>query len=1362
MRMTGAQHEEDYVDLNDLLDLKLDEKVVSRDVSTGKRDSGEKRAEGKEPTGSPKEESAEKSSSFETAPSEFPDKDTECIQTSEQKPVSPRFNDDNEVYMSSKSESDDDVTVVLSDNDAADAREDESHFITTHEIQLIELDHDVDYDIETGSSWDLEDDLRVYTFVDYASFDSDETLEGKETNVRAAELNRKPESNLCDADKSASSDESLSKKTAPAGQIHLSIKTTSRTVHEPSQKQNTCVKDKSRKVCDNTKCFIAVPGRLHFGKRKNKDVNEYSSGASSAVSELDDADKEVRNLTARAFKSLAYPYFDAINFSTSSESSVSLSEYGPWSTFVDFKYGAKGRDQNKGCTSNFHFAKKRDGTGITGLALASMRAPPVEIFALNGNLVAHKNASSTTKKFELMGKFSQGQSGLIRLTETLNIRSKSLHPVNGSRSTDEVTDTLPSAQGSEASKRASNAGETMEDTHKKAIFASSLLKNVISKKMQFEQERKMERGEICETHHAPSPCFATHEHEVQREKTARKNSTGLQRQGSKYSDSDHTIVSVDELGDIVDGESGDAKEDARKEESASDTNLESANDTKKGAFEASKSMLLRSQNSAFRSWRDGELEFQKEHKNHKTPPREKEGNYCVETTKMSHLFVPSIQLPSAEKEHRKANFSSRDQAESAAVERSSNALLVSDDSRSSVTAKSPEIKISLRSVRDNKSHPFNIAKLLTPGLSCKAAEEARCQALAAAFKCESDKVPHFIVRDIRENKGKLQTPIHQVRDVRKLVKSSYHFVSLDNDNKSSQSASDGEQKPVKQRSPSVSSASLIPIVIKCQSVNTNSNVKQSGNASEPPIRRYAEDIAETDRSSPHVAMANRLPKQEHPAGLKIEASTRKHDKTCDVSEKKAEPKKSNQVALEKLQAAVKTMEQLYVFDKNEWKRKTEPHPLTDSHVLSLISSEENTAEEQESSASTDLSLRFDSNPNLRETPPKKDETSVSSPTVREDRKGPKTLVHLTGTLCKKKPIGTKPPQTHAASQNPMTPKFPVSLKTSQAKRVAEERDRPRETEFAPLHFTSRADSENYLTIPIKPQAKSAVKPTAATPAKTAVYNITSGTSKPQTASPSSYLVHNDIRGQPKRSAFVMDNRSPDTPTAAIYHTPLPVPMQAAHPQVICFSPTVQPSPVPTEHFQATQRKMLLDPTTGSYYLVDTPVQPATKRLFDPETGQYVDIPMPPQPPMTPVPLPISPLALNPGSYSHTYMFYPGYMPTMIPARSIQSQLSLHSEADDEEKTHPQMGQQEDGAYLEKPYYMPSGQTSQTSSMTQHISNRPSNTKQPVISFTSQQGPRIIAPPSFDGTTMSFVVEHRKNAVSGLSSVTFIKKFPNCQ
>ncbi|KAL4640317.1 hypothetical protein GN956_G12698 [Arapaima gigas] len=262
-----------------------------------------------------------------------------------------------DMYLNSKSESEDSASVVLSDSRTPSTTEDESHYITTHEIQLLELDHDVDHDFGQGSRWDIEDDNLVYSFVDYASFDSDETIEEVQVleDISVAKVPSQPvqskndnsmmcapgddavKHDLCDSEKFGSSDESLLKNPNSSGnavgQIHLSIKATSRAINEQRnipEKENLngyIFKSPNAKVeaiCDRASCFIPAPGRVHIGsKLKGKDINEYSSGASSSISELDDADKEVRNLTTRAFRSLACPYFNAINFSTSSESSAS-------------------------------------------------------------------------------------------------------------------------------------------------------------------------------------------------------------------------------------------------------------------------------------------------------------------------------------------------------------------------------------------------------------------------------------------------------------------------------------------------------------------------------------------------------------------------------------------------------------------------------------------------------------------------------------------------------------------------------------------------------------------------------------------------------------------------------------------------------------------------------------------------------------------------------------------------------------------------------------------------------------------------------------------------------------------------------
>nr|XP_040035990.1 uncharacterized protein C4orf54 homolog isoform X1 [Gasterosteus aculeatus aculeatus] len=1333
-------------------------------------------------------------------------------------------------YLSGRSdedseEEDDDISSVICDDCVSCVTEDESHYITTHEIQLLELsDHEQDFDLGGGSStsWDIEDDNQVYSFVDYASCNGGGTAGERgdavqpRSTVATTAVSTPLESDPIDGAKFTSSDESVSKHLQQhqrsgnsSGQIHLSIRTTSRAINDPGSIQERGgilyharrsgdmsryvlkgVDGKAETLCDRAKCFIAAPGRLHFGCRlTGKEVTGYSSGASSAVSSLDEADKEVRNLTAKAFKSLAYPYFESINFSTSSESSASEQGKGinSWATFVDLKYGnmnmSRGLDQSvlshQNSAASFEIAKNIKHIGCKGIALASIKPPSSKIFTLNGE----PHSTSSAKQIELTGAFSQSHSGVIRLTETLNFRcnvksgmsggerlSKFAQNAAGSRSTDAVTDRLPSGQRRGASKSPS---ETMEDTHKKAVFASSLIKNVISKKMQFEQERKMERGEISERHPTPSPYLARQESEGHGEKGSKE----LRRQSSKFSESsaEYAIVYVDELGDLLESGSCDTRSDSRRQDAAApapQTNLEPASRAgiaaKKGELEASKSTLLRSQNSAFRCWRDEELELQKDHKNDTTPVRlhsadgkEGEGEQksagSGKLTKMSHLFVPSIQLLSGDGEAgqqlQNRNDSPWDGGE---IQSSNNTLYVAG---SVVTSKSPEIKINLRSARDNKMDTFGVSKLRAPNIGCNAAsliraEDLKCQALAAALKGESsDKVPHFMVRDIRDNKGKLQTPIHQVRDVRKLVKSSYHFVSLE------KNKSDSHLEQKKQMSYG-NYNSVSPVMIKCQSVNTN-NGKHSVNLTELSKQEPFDAnrlTSEGAKNAQPQSAAGRAPMGDTSdssvgvIGLTIEsrASSTKQETLLDITDKKPESTIPNQGALAKLQAAVKTMEQLYKFEKNEWKRKTEPHLLTDSHVLSLIAGEEHGGLEDDGrrasmTARTDSHQNHDNNsPPLGVSPGtvsllRREDKDLSmffqQPDSHRDRLDARSI-EAVGKRNMSKPST----QTNFSNKSflPKSPKLPVSLKVSRTKPSGKEGAKSKEVERSTQElFSVSADNENYLTIPAKTKISSNRQVSSAEKTK-AVYNHT----HPNT--PSGHLGSGARGFDNTGSSIVMDTGLPENPPATIYHS-LPLGMSTNQPQMYCFSPAITPAPT-VDPFQVTQRKMLLDPTTGSYYLVDTPVQPATKRLFDPETGQYVDVPMP-QPSMTPVPLPISPLALSPGAYGHTYMIYPGFMPTpsVIPARTlVQSQMSMQSEAEGEGKA---VIQQADGRYMESPFYMATGKSTKQAGHGAHqpaATNRPLQAfpRQPVISFTSQQGPRIIAPPSFDGTTMSFVVEHR--------------------
>ncbi|XP_067106356.1 uncharacterized protein C4orf54-like [Osmerus mordax] len=1402
-----------------------------------------------------------------------------------------------DMYLNSKSESDDAASVVLSEAEHCepDTVEDESHYITTHEIQLTELDHDVDYDFGRGTCWDLEDDNLVYSFVDYASFESDETAEGTlivegkgQTKVKSSKahnnnvlqraggavVSTEQESDLCDSDKCASSDESAFKNQNgsgnPSGQIHLSIKTSSRAINDSNniiEKENICYHTKhmgdgshffftstdarAETLCDRAQYFIPAPGRQHLAtKLRGKDINEYSSGASSSISELDDADKEVRNLTAKSFRSLACPYFDAINLSTSSESSMSEYSLGlnKWSAYVDLKYGtmSHGRENNLLAhkSAQLEISKHAELKNRNGKATCNKKVPQTRMYALNKKMSSSQQESSSTKNIQMKGQPGQGE--VITLTETLNFRCnvetglpergrlpKCSENAKRSRSKDEVTGNAPGRQGCEASYEHSDAVDSMEDTHKKAIFASSLLKNVISKKMQFEQERKMERGEIRDTYPSHSPCFQCKDQDM-RERGLRR---GLPRQSSETS-SGFTPNSLDEL-EVEESRPGSCD---TSEERSSDTETESlegarpttelAVDIKKDPIDSSRGPLSRSQNSAFKSWKDGEQEPQKEPEvdgvlgdtpstQNNTGGNELDtGAVSSKLTKLSHLFVPSSQLLPKDQEARE-QLSQHSPGINAPL-----SLKVGGEGHLGMggygnAKKVPEIKICLRSVKENKLCPLNIANLLTPKIGyttvnpMKTAGNSKCHVLAV-----SDKIPHFTVRDIRDNKVKFQTPIYQVRDVRKLVKSSYPSISLDSCEQRPQvnppvsaeirENNEGSKKETN-KTPSPS-----PIVIKCQSVN-NSNLKQRAQLSDTPLRKQND----ADRSSPKVPPENAkhetsspfritgrvapvFSKQANPdqseIQFNIETKTAKtrQEKSADTGERKPETKIPKQAALEKLKAAVKTMEQLYVFDRNEWKRKTQaPRPITDSHVLSLIAREEQGGpvkadlEEEPGGASC--------NERLTHFEPQTFVNMTETRNAREDKETVK-IIHVpynedtfkiqsqqSKTFSNKSvfhlwnnnqtPVSTSSThnnslQSGIQSQTPSIPmksiscntsKVPLSFKISPTRRAPVDRVRLKNspTDISAQQQSSKPgnpESENYLTIPVKGyvgEIKFPSQDRKLTGNPTTIIQTTIDDTK--RCDPSALPL--------RHTPIVMETHSPDPQPATIYHNSVPASLQPPQPHVFCFSPpipTLSPTPSGVDSYQQIQRKMLLDPTTGQCYLVDTPVQPATKRLFDPETGQFVEVPMPahqppinPMTPVTPVPMSISPLALSPGAFAPTYMIYPSFIPSpAFPTQTVSAQGLSRMEDDNASKkpqgkhTGPHAGKEANMTGAESPYYSATGGSVQHPVLPVsrgHVTARgvaATSDGKPVISITTQQGPRIIAPPSFDGTTMSFVVEHR--------------------
>nr|XP_055061829.1 uncharacterized protein C4orf54-like [Misgurnus anguillicaudatus] len=1255
----------------------------------------------------------------------------------------------------------------------------EAHYITTHEIQLTELDHDVDYEFGRGSCWDFEDDNLVYSFVDYASFESGEKTRGRiqtkaksskvPPTLRAAKL-CSTESELCESDKCASSDEGVGKTEHEqehrntTGPIHLSIKTSSRAINEhvnvlqqknlrlhtrrpAEERQYSFRSSDSKNEALYDRYFIPPPGRQHLAsKLRVKDINEYSSGASSSVSELDDADKEVRNLTARSFRSLACPYFDAINLSSSSESSMSEHSLSinKWSAFMDLNYSnlTQGLDQNmlarKTPTPVLDENNGAEYKNNKDALRTNIPNSQTNILSLKNNLNSQQS-SGASKKIEIRSKPDSTET--ITLTETLNFncnvgagmparerRAKRSLNASGSRSAAEIIGFTPTKPGCEAENQVPETVETFEDTHKKAIFASSLLKNVISKKMQFEQERKMERGEICDTHPISPLCPQSRDQDAKIEKE-----NELQSDNSE-TESGH---SQEELKDVADNVScvSDLEPPETPSSLAADLPESSCDPGIASKFDprdAQQTPVTPSQTSAFKTWKDGEQESaaQGDVESHcaleETPPDTSirpvmESSKCVEgesskMIKMSHLYVPSSQLMPKEKEavglslhNLKVN---RDVAESdggGCAKLSSGQLpCAADTDKTSQCQKAPEIKIRLRSVKENQSKQFNIANLLTPNIHYNVNHkkgESKSNLLAL-----SDRVPHFMVRDIRDSKCKFQTPIHQVRDVRKLVKSSYRFVALENTCGASGTASSAtpDGKPViKKHFPS-------PMVIKCQSVNTNSATKHPDPTNACSKREEVDSVHETVRTSQNlpsecttksdgVRATTRAPCAKQPLTEQHEFSLKIDAKKSDGSEKKPESKVRNQIALEKLKAAVKTMEQLYVFDRNEWKRKTQaPRAITDSHVLSLITKEkrgattrtdfDNECGRADNEKFTSTQLHTDKLATAPSTGVVMDEDKMYMPTSSHVQEDTAKLVTQRADSLNNKCVfslgGNLKAPTHTTTGNESTQqicssksytykshKAPLSLTICPPKAKSE--DTVNDTVLGHQHHPP-SDSDNYLTIPVKAADSKQTQPLP----------------KPL-----------------QRSPIVMESWSPESQAAMIYHHAVPLPavpaIPAPQPQVLCLTP-------PAEHLQPhVQRKLLLDPATGQYYLVEAPVpmQPAAQRFYHPESGQYLDIPLS----LTPVPVSVSPVTISPAvAYPPTYMVYP---PTLLPPHP---QPSTHSSTCSEGEDAVETGNM---------------------CLIQPGMAGPGGTK-PVISITSQQSARIVAPPSFDGTTMSFVVEHR--------------------
>ncbi|XP_069086336.1 uncharacterized protein C4orf54 homolog [Pleurodeles waltl] len=1322
----------------------------------------------------------------------------------------------------------------------------EAHYITTHQIQLCELDHDADGDSgpEPGG-WELGESSPCRSLLEYASFDSDGTLEDTQTEGGDSYISTTA-SDPCpwresSTDMPSSSAEphsgTHSESDTPAeegwprgwgssggpGQVSLSITGAPWAINEPLLREQHSAPAAQRET-DMSLCAFRAPeaslGRqqqslaLDQARRQVTAVRRAgcSSGASSAVSELDEADREVRSLTARAFRSLAYPYFEALNFSSSASStSEQGTGLGQWSGYLDWAGGAAQKELQHKSTGG------KGGLGKSNIHIDSVQTSQSLELVVSGRQKEKAATSTGARVVTLSETLSLSHIAASGSQLAWNEAGSVSAPGEGKDKVQlpkEPEKELVNSNSCKLTCSASEPADSMEQGTHKSKFASNLLQNVISKKMQLEQEFKMERGEITDTsNEALSTSLTSKDFEGLKEKDSER---GFQRQRSRSRhsecDSEYSFATLEDFGDFVEekvatsgkraasppGDSG-----TQKSAAVQSTHTEGAGATLRSAAEAAKATLLRSQHSAFRSWKEKEIQkLEQKIMEEKVAVQSKikiplgydgrveHGDTTVgRTTKLSSLYVPGIQsLPKENLPEKQATkYSASTYAHQTCFKRagdSKEANFASSTAAARTTQKlGPEAQVCQATFKakvgaDSKggggNNPFSIAKLLTPSLA-RAAEELKNHTPASPSKVELlEKMPQFLVRDVRESKpNKAPGPLHQVRDVRKLMKSSYH----------------PEETGAKG-----SSTATSPMVITCQAVKNKDDVVQAR------VRPSSPDTILVHRASGRLPVATIAPNKSGPRMpvVKIVSKACKWRQQQDEkpeSTKPAveQPKESppphptvpGHQVLDKLTAAVKTMEQLYVFDKREWRRRSVGDPaegvqaggaqLVGSHVLSLIASEEGRVQPsggtqwpqggkgQETISKSDLIPlpRRNSHPGAESSSSKAATNIKSKPAspgriippckVEKDPSrayqqqppsngGNKNTGNFGGGQRTTHSAAAKTTQQQESSSIQRMSKSPGSRPLPLMQSLSlEEGSKSQSARGPPPSRQYSADFGNYLSMP----TKSKVEPAPVT--APSIGSLPPFSAKIESRSPPGQT--SDPQG---REESIPPTRIPAAdhppPASVIYQQQQPclTPLLPGGPTTqLIFSPPLTAVPPELLQPQGAQRRLLLDLASGQYFMLDTPTPPARRRLFDPETGQYVDVPVPQQS-ATPMHLPMSPLALSPGAYGATYMLCPSFVPTTAVIPTLQSQLS-HSGSEqsyDMGNYRDQSGQMgETRGFADSPYYMPTGKsTAQTNQ--QGLVGYPEG--KPVISIMSQQqpGPRIIAPPSFDGTTMRFVVEHR--------------------
>ncbi|XP_042199762.1 uncharacterized protein C4orf54 homolog [Callorhinchus milii] len=537
---------------------------------------------------------------------------------------------------------------------------------------------------------------------------------------------------------------------------------------------------------------------------------DYMSETSSVVSGLDETDYEVRKLTALAFRSLACPhnsYIDVYSTRTSSDLSLSRSEDSNSikrsSTYVDL--GFPGEDNTKSnssavCTLSTRSEESGNADSEESYGRAQFECVDVAVETREESKV--RGESRTVPKREIqLKKRQRSELKIFTSKDATDCRAATelgseMHKTEEAPNFPEKPETAPykketkvSVETKEEVNRQLKRAESMEECSKKAKFASCHISNVISKKMLFEQELKMERGVIQDNlPSVPSTPSSVNLKEFEFPQELRR-----QNSNSK-SESD---MSEEELSRSFRRKSYDLGEATHEKRSVLRQNSWGSIWCEGGLGldgQPSRDIFNRGENSAFRNWKESNTDSIKGIKSGRGM------GLCGE---QSYLMLHG--LDSVRADEKKAN-------EQVVVDSDVDGIphlpkeisQVSQSKQSKLTAyedkisykwsgstselknqprrisRSPEKTKALQMPMEKLNELFGSIELLSPNISSSSKViplDPKYHTLPASFKYETGdckvKEPQFEIKDNRYLKQKGKGPIHHVRDVRKLVKNTY-------------------------------------------------------------------------------------------------------------------------------------------------------------------------------------------------------------------------------------------------------------------------------------------------------------------------------------------------------------------------------------------------------------------------------------------------------------------------------------------------------------------------------------------------------------------------------------------------------------